>query len=64
MSNTETTLPIADARPPELPLRSGSPPGLSDRAAKRFVNDLHKLSYDQLGTLTAYTLHRMADMKR
>lgn len=64
MANTETTLPIAAARQPDLPLRSGSPPGLSDREAKRFVNNLHKLSYDQLGTLAAYTLHRMADMKR
>lgn len=53
-----------DGRPTGLSVSACSAPGLTTREARRFVRDLHKLDFDRLGSVVAYALHRMADMKR
>jgi hypothetical protein len=53
-----------DVRPSGLAVTACSAPGLTTREARRFVRDLNKLDFDRLGSVVAYSLHRMADMKR
>jgi hypothetical protein len=64
MIERKQTLANKDGRPTGLAVSACSAPGLTTREARRFVRDLHQLDFDRLGTVAAYCLQRMADMKR